>query len=210
MHDEGATRTHELLERHREGDSTAIGKLIALHYDTIRRAVRREMNGDLRREGDTGDFLHHTLVRVLKSGPKFAASSPMHFHRLIACLVKNELKDGGRRIHAKKRDPAKLERIPTRVSVIDLEMHRSVRKQPACPGACAQAQEQLEVVDIALGLLPSDEKIVLDMRQSGSTFQQIGNALGFTVEGARKKYGRSLRRLRGLLGGLRQKAENPG
>ena len=60
-------QTIELLDRWRAGDNEALSDLLARDMEWIRRFVHGKLGHNLRKFGDTGDFVQEAVVRVLDS-----------------------------------------------------------------------------------------------------------------------------------------------
>ncbi|GJM45581.1 MAG: hypothetical protein DHS20C21_24230 [Gemmatimonadota bacterium] len=189
-------RTRKLLEEHRAGDRSALGQLLELHYEAIRQAVSRSLNTDLRKEGETGDYVHQIVVDTLRRGPKFIISDPMHFRNLLACIVKHKLIDVARFRHAEMRAPRNQRRLPTRISIIDLDICEGASKPPTQPDEAAQRSEEREFAELAMEMLPPDERHIIDLRLEGVALARIGDEFGISLEGARKRHGRALAKWR--------------
>lgn len=207
MHEtEGGRSTRELLEQFHGGDPSALARLMQLHYPWLREQVHRKLNTNLRRDGDTNDYLNTLAVNVLERGPRFVVSDEQHFRRLLLVMVRNVLADGGRRLHAKKRDIGRERRLPTQVTVLylDGDPPRGTR-QPPTPGDQAIEAEHIELARLAMQLIPPAERRVIEMQQNEDlTFAAIGEREGVTAEAARKRFHNGLRRLRLVLDHLRQ------
>lgn len=200
-------QTRELLERFHAGDRSALSELLQLHYDWIREQIHRRLNPDLRLDGNTNDYLHDLIVNALERGPRFVVNDEEHFRRLVLVMIRNILLDGGRRIHAKKRDRARERRMPTQGTVLylDADPPRDLRG-PTMPDVRAARDEEQELARLAMELIPGPERRVIEMQQEESmTFEQIGKVEGITAEGARKRFHAGVKRLRHVISHLRNK-----
>lgn len=195
MESERTTQTRLLLEAHHRGDPNALGKLIELHYDAIREVVSRKLHAGLRKCAETGDILHQVIVRILRRGQRFVVSDPNHFRNLLACIVVSEICDRARYHRAQERDPKRERRMPTRVSVLDLDCRHGPNKLPAQPDVTAVQNEELALAGMAMDLLTPSDRRIIDLRTEGLTWREIGEEFQISHEGARKKHVRAVQHL---------------
>ena len=198
--------TRELLERFHAGDRSALPALVQLHYDWIREQIHRRLNADLRLDGNTNDYLHDLVIHVLERGPRFVVHDEDHFRRLVLVMIRNTLADGGRRLHAKKRDRARERRMPTQGTVLYLDADPPREQRgPTLPDVRAQKDEEQELARLAMDLIPATECRVIELQHEGKTFDEIGQLEGISAEGARKRFHAGVRRLRFVLKHLRER-----
>jgi DNA-directed RNA polymerase specialized sigma24 family protein len=100
-----AANTLDLLGRWRAGDDQALGALLDRDMEWIRAYVRRHLGDQLRRAGDTDDFVQEAAVAILRYGPRFALDSRDHFRGLLGKITLNVLRAGHRELFALKRTP---------------------------------------------------------------------------------------------------------
>ncbi len=203
---DSAGETRILLQRFHEGDRAALARLVHLHYDWLESQIRRKLNTDLRRAGDTVDFLNDLVVKILEQGPRFVVSDEEHFRRLLLVMVRNVIADGGRRLHAKKRDRAVERRMPTQATILYLDSDPPKADSPTRPDQRVMADEQAELARLAMELIPPAERRAIEMQQvEDMSFAQIGEAEGISAEGARKRFHSGLKRLQQVMQHLKQR-----
>jgi DNA-directed RNA polymerase specialized sigma24 family protein len=78
--------TRQVLSLHR-GDAGALEALVEAHLPWIETHVRRRLTPQLRRDGDTHDFVQQALLDVLRDGPRFAIDDVGAFRGLLARIV---------------------------------------------------------------------------------------------------------------------------
>ena len=85
----GADETLRLLEQWHAGDNDALGALLDRDLGWISSYVHRRLGPDLRRMGDTEDFVQEAVIKVLRHGPRFVLSDREHFRALLGKIVLN-------------------------------------------------------------------------------------------------------------------------
>lgn len=193
---EDTTQTRDLLERLHGGDRNALTELVQNHLGWLESRIHADLNARLRRRGDTQDYLHDIVVRILKTQTPFVINDEDHFRRILLRMVNNLLTDGGRRVDAQRRAVARERKLPTRISVLYLNDPPANHRPPAIPLEQAAADEDAGYLHFALELLVPDERRLIEMREEeGMSFASIGEELGTTDEAARKRFSRALKRL---------------
>ncbi|MFO1077458.1 MAG: sigma-70 family RNA polymerase sigma factor [Planctomycetota bacterium] len=185
------TITATVLRLHR-GDPVALQRLVADHLPWIEQHVRRRLSQQLRRDGETCDFVQEALIEVLRDGPRFVVENVQGFRALLARIVENNLRDRGRHLHRERRDVRRERALPSdSVLVLDAPA-RSVTEPPVH----AERKERSAWLQLALELLGPEDREAIRMRiWDGLTFAAIGAALGIGEEAVRKRYDRALPRL---------------
>lgn len=202
-------QTALLLRRHHDGDSAALHELLAHAQAWVRARVARRLGPQLRRQGETADFVQAAMVAALRHGPRFVVADAVHFKRLLARIVENVLRDQHDLQQAGKRGGAAAVQ-----SVIDLD--QAVAASQTSPSVAAQRDEMRQWMTLALELLdPTDRKVLIWREHDGLAFGEIGQRLGIGENGARMRFARAVpklaERLRQLRsGGLRDALDDAG
>ncbi|MCA8954819.1 MAG: sigma-70 family RNA polymerase sigma factor [Planctomycetes bacterium] len=181
-----------LLRRWHGGDRQALDSLIHRHLEWVKGYVHRRLGNDLRRGGDTQDFVQDAMVQVLEYGPRFELADEDHFRRLLARIVENSLRVKHRHLHRQKRDIGREKEIGSG-TVLSLDPPRD---QATRPSAHADQNERIAWIRLAMELLPPLEREVLWLREmDGCSFEEIGERIGATPDAARMRFNRALPKL---------------
>ena len=185
----GESETMLLLRRLHSGDAGALDALIARHLPWIRELVERRMGAAMRARVERDDLVQQAFVEFLRAGPKFVVQDADHFRALMLRIVENTLRMQHRDAHRKKRDIAREQRLQSS-SVLDLA------SQVTRPSAAASRDEHRAWVQLALELVPDDQREVITLRDwDGLPFGEIAERLGILEDAARMRYQRALRGL---------------
>jgi len=193
--------TVELLRRWHEGDREALAAIVERELPWLRAHVHRRLGPQLRRRGETEDYVQEALIDALRYGPRFVVADEARLRALLGRIVENTLRDQVERHEAQKRDVGREEPLPSG-SVLDLDTGRVTR-----PSEAAAAREAEAWVRLALELLdPEDRRAILMREWEGRSFPEIGAALGVGENAARMRFQRALPRLAGKVRELRKGA----
>ncbi len=171
----------------RSGDTNAVDELFSRYYPRVQSIVHRALAQDLRVKRpwltamfSTGDVVQDVFRGVLRNLSDFQGPNEASFVAFLATLVKNRIVDAVRFHEALRRDPRRNEASG------DINDHMdSSRSNPA---ELAQLNDEVEQVASALNSFPSRERLLLQERlESGTTFSQLANQLGYPSEDAARK-----------------------
>ena len=188
-------QTIELLDRWRAGDNEALSDLLARDMDWIRRFVHNKLGRDLRKFGDTGDFVQEAVVRVLTFGPRFVMSSREQFRGLMAKIVLNLMRGKHRELFALKRRVDKEKPLGSD-SLLYLDRPQSTVIRPE---QAAEHAEEKEWLRLGLLLLEPKDQTLIDLHWQGLTDAQLGERVGVSANTARMRRNRAVGRLTKLI-----------
>jgi RNA polymerase sigma factor (sigma-70 family) len=198
------TETRDLLLRWHDGDQDALATLVQRDAAWMEAHVRRRLGPLLRRRQDTQDIVQHTLLDVLRCGPRFVVSDRAHLRALLARMVENALRGRAHHDVADKRDVRREVAPPpgaSRDSVLFLDTPGSV----TAPDTAAQRNETREWVRLALELLDAEDRDAIVLRDFEELpFADVALRLGVNEDAARMRYRRALPKLAKTLARLRQ------
>ena len=188
-------QTQFLIRQHQDGDRQAFTDLWARHQDQVRKAIASRLGYRVRELFDIDDILQETYLAAWKGieeGRFHDFSTVGSFRNLLVKIALNKIVDAGRRIDAAKCDKAREEPLPETDSRLPGRDER--------PSQILRAQEMQEIWDHYLLWLTDQERTVIDMIDNlGMTHGEVGEELGCSEQGARKRYSRARQRLRQLV-----------
>lgn len=184
--------TKELLARWHAGDLEARRELLERDLDWIEARVFARLGKRMLRIGDPRDFLHEALKDFLQYGPRFEVSSRGQLRALFARIVESAIRDENDHwFRAQRRAMSREVPLPSD-SVVLIPHHRL----PTPPDERAIRNENGALVRLGIELLdPEDRRIILLRDWEGLAYAEIASQLGLTLETAKKRYQRALRRL---------------
>jgi RNA polymerase sigma-70 factor (ECF subfamily) len=81
----------------------------------------------------------------------------------------------------------------------EIELNEPVPDDDGTPSQIFRKKEEKERLTAAMKLLSDDHRIVIELRNRGLTFEEIGEQIGRTPDAARMLWGRAISRLVTLL-----------
>lgn len=190
--------THRLLGLIQEGDSDALGRLLARHRGLIRRMVEARMDPKLRGRVDASDVVQEAHIEVARRINDYLERRPMPFHLwLRQTAYQNLLRFRRRHVEAGCRAVENEVPLPDRSSII---LAQQLIGNSASPAKKLLEREMAERVQGALAEMGEIDREILLMRhleQMGN--RQVAEALELDPKAANKRYARALVKLRARL-----------
>lgn len=169
-----------------------VAKVLERHLPWIQSFVHKKLGAFRRSKADTGDLVQEAIVQFLKHGPRIKLSNDNQFRALLCKIIENAVCDKYAWFTAQRRDMAKERPLPPD-TLLNLDPPRGRQETPS---RIVQRQEQEAWARLGIELLNPDEREVIILRKwKELTFQDIGDHLGLSKEGARKRYFRALNNL---------------
>lgn len=184
--------TIQLLRDWHGGDRAALDELIRRNLGWMQQHVHRRLGEELRRAGDTQDFVQDAMIQVLEYGPRFEVADEDHFRRLLARIVENSLRGKYRHMRRDRRD-VRRERNIDSDTILSLD---PPQREVTRPSQHADQHEQVAWVRLALEFLhPKDREVIWMHQYEELTFPEIGGRLGASEDTVRMRFKRALPRL---------------
>ncbi len=181
--------TLQLLKLWHTGDRQALDVLIERHLPWVEQYVRHRLGPELRRAGDTQDFVQDAMIHVLEYGPKFVTEDDNQFRRLLARIVENSLCSKHRYICRLRRDQRREKGLGSD-TVLSLD---PPQKCVTKPDDRAEQNEKVAWIRLAIELLSPSEREILWLREmEGLTFPEVAKRIGTTEDAARMRFKRAL------------------
>lgn len=179
------------LRRVRAGDQDAAAELVRRYEPAIRREVRlRLADPSLYRVFDSMDVCQSVLgAFFLKvAAGHYELERPEDLMRLLVGMTRKQVLHQWRKQRAQRRDQR-------RVAAGGVEEHDVASPTPS-PSRHVAGRELLAEFHRRLG---AEERQIADLRQHGSTWDEVAAALGGTAEARRKQFDRAMERVAGEL-----------
>jgi len=163
----------ELLARIKNGDEGAARELLTRYEPKIRLVVRRQLPRLLRSRFDSLDFLQSvwgSFFNKIRTGPN-DLDEEQSLITFLAWAARNKVIDEYRRAATQKQDIHREQRLENKS---DKEVYLAAGDTPS---ELAQAHE---TYDRLRDLLPEDRQVILELKASGYSCQEIGDRLGIS------------------------------
>ncbi|MCR9199890.1 MAG: sigma-70 family RNA polymerase sigma factor [Planctomycetaceae bacterium] len=184
-----------LFAQVRGGDPAAAEQLVRMYEPEIRRVVRvRLTDSRLRRMVDSVDICQSVLAGffVRTAAGQYDPQTPEEMLRLLVTMAKNRIVDLARYAQAERRD--------SRRDVAMEDSHGYPRALPADRPGPESIVVNRELVDRVRDRLADGERIIMQRRSDGQSWDEIGEALGQNGNTLRMKLARALDRVTAELG----------
>lgn len=167
----------ELLRRAREGDRSAMGRLIRTHEGMIYRFLLARTKDEDR----AADLSQETFVKAIRSLDSFRGESS--FRTWLLAIARNEFR-GAYRQGQRRREQS----LETAVQIAD---------ESRGPEEDVVLESEISRIRGALDELPEKQRLSVSLRLfDGLSFRDVGEATGSTEGGARVNFYHGIRRLR--------------
>jgi RNA polymerase sigma-70 factor (ECF subfamily) len=182
----------ELLGRIRAGDETAALELHATYAEQLQRIIRVQLTQPaLRRQMDSIDICQSVFADFFLRTAlgQYDLQSPSELLKLLATMARHRLIYHAQKQRAARRDIRRVEAG----AIEDF----SLAGGGGTPSQIVSARELLQQCQERLN---NDERLLLDRRRSGQSWDEIAAAVGKSPEAVRKQYERAIKRVSGELG----------
>jgi RNA polymerase sigma factor (sigma-70 family) len=164
---------HELLERIKNGDEDAARELLARYESKVRLVVRRQLPRLLRSRFDSLDFLQSvwgSFFYKIRTGPN-DLDEEQNLLTFLAWAARNKVIDEYRRAATQRQDIKREE---------PLESQRDQEHCLATGDTPSQLAQAHETFDRLRGLLPEDQRVIVELKAAGHSCREIGDRLGLS------------------------------
>ena len=192
-----SAETSDLLEEVRHGQP-AFDRLFTRHRDALRTAVSLRFDPALRGRLDPSDVVQDTQLEAFRRLPEYLERQPMPFHLWLRKMAYERLIMMRRKhLGAACRAVGNELPLPEGSSVM---LAKNLLAHDQSPSGQVVAAELAQRVRLALSQLPDIDREILLMRTfEMMPYEEIACVLEIESAAARKRYGRALMRLHGLL-----------
>jgi RNA polymerase sigma-70 factor (ECF subfamily) len=195
--------TQELLEQARQGERTAVERLLAEHREGLRRMIGLRLDPALGARLDASDVVQDVLLEASRRLHDYLRDPAMPFHLWLRQLARDHVIDAYRRHRQAQRRSLDRERplVPTALAgKSSIELAAQFLDPELTPASAAMRQELERRVQAALAQLREDDREIILMKHfEQMPNQEIAAFLGLSEPAASMRYLRALRRLKELL-----------
>jgi RNA polymerase sigma-70 factor, ECF subfamily len=193
----------DLLERARQGELTAVNRLLDAHREPLRRAISMRLDPAIARREDPSDIVQKVLLEANQRLADYLRNPVMPFHLWLRHIAQDHIIDTHRRHRVAQRRSLDREQALVPAALADhssLELAARFFDQELTPASAAMHQELANRLHAAIATLDDADRDVICMRH----FEQLSNqevaaVLGLSEAAASMRYLRAIRRLRALL-----------
>jgi RNA polymerase sigma-70 factor (ECF subfamily) len=178
----------------REGSQAALGDLFESCRNYLLLIANRDLGRSIQAKIGASDLVQETFLQAQRVFDRFDGTSRTELAAWLAQILEFKLAQTQRRfVGTQMRDINREESLRS-VSEADLRDLRLL-EQPS-PSEAAERFEELKTLQDALGRLPADYRLVIELRNlREQSFAEIGRALNRTADAARTTFVRAVLRL---------------
>jgi RNA polymerase sigma-70 factor (ECF subfamily) len=195
--------TQELLDQARQGDASAVGRLLAQHREPVRRMIDLRLDPAIAARVDASDVVQDVLLEASRRLDDYLSKPVMPFHLWLRHIAKDHIIDAHRRHRLAQRRGVDREQplVPAALAGrSSVELAGQLMDPERTPASAAIQQELERRLHAALVALDEDDREVILMRHYEQlSNQEVAASLGLSEAAASMRYLRSIRRLRALL-----------
>jgi RNA polymerase sigma-70 factor (ECF subfamily) len=160
-------------------------------------AANKAVGSELRVKSAPSDLVQDTIISAIKDFDNFRGTSERELLAWLTTILANRLADAARQFRRQRNDIAR--ETPLDRSGCD-NISLTLSSADGTPSAYVMAREEEQRVRSALAKLSPDDQAIIAMRNWDLlTFDQIGQKLGLSESGARKRWAAAIKELRGQL-----------
>jgi RNA polymerase sigma-70 factor (ECF subfamily) len=194
--------TQQLLDQVRQGDESAVERLLTVHREPLRRMVSLRLDPALAARVDASDIVQDVLLEAHRRLKDYLLHPALPFHIWLRHIAKDHIIDAHRRHRLAQRRSLDREQSLAGPGPDDssLDWAAPFLDQELTPATAAMRHEMERRVQEAIGQLSEDDREVILMRYvEHLSNQEVAAALGLTEAAASMRCLRAVRRLQGLL-----------
>jgi RNA polymerase sigma-70 factor (ECF subfamily) len=183
----------ERLSAARAGSREALGEALQACRHYLLLVARKEFDQTLRTKGGASDLVQETFLKAHCHFGCFRGESERELLAWLRQLLLNNLASFRRLFLAGRRDVGREVTLGGRDST---SPGHQIRGHGPSPSEQAIGRERDASLRRAMGRLPDDYRLVLDLRHSENrSFEEIGQSIGRSANAARKLWARAVEQL---------------
>ncbi len=195
----------QLLQRAREGDGSALGRLLESYRAYLGVLARVQIGRRLQGKVDASDVVQEACLGAYRDFPQFRGSTERELQAWLRQILASLLANLVRHYQGTQRRDIRLERqLGLELGQSSALLDRGLVAPHSSPSQQAVRREQSVVLAEALGRLPEEWRELLVLRHlEGLTFPEVAQRMGRTLDSVKKQWPRALASLRRVMEGQR-------
>ena len=196
-------KTDQLLVGARDGNVSAVNRLLDRHRAAVHRMVRIRLDQKIQRRVDVSDVVQDVMLEANRRLQEYLENPVMAFHLWIRQIARDRIIDAHRRHRVSARRSVDREQVLAAQGEdpASVRLGAELLDPRLTPAAAATQREMARRVEQAIGELgPQDGEIIVMRHYEHLSNQEVAQVLNLTEAAASMRYLRAIRRLRGLLG----------
>jgi RNA polymerase sigma-70 factor (ECF subfamily) len=196
-------QTRRLLDDAKQGDASAVDRLLGEFREPLRQVIRLRMDQALSKRVDASDIVQDVLLEANQRLKEYLLAPNMPFHLWLRHLAQDRIIDTHRRHRVAQRRSIDREQpieTPGWADESSVQFIAQLVDGEETPASAAIQQELQRRLNEALAQLDdADREIILMRHHEQLSNQDVAAALDLSEAAASMRYLRALRKLRGVL-----------
>ena len=181
------------LLRARDGDEAALGRLLELYRNELRRMARSMIGQPLQVRLDASDLVQETFLKAHREFGQFVGSGEGEFGAWLRRILVRTLSNEAKHHRAQGRDQRRQESLDVLLDRSSVAIQEQLADSIASPSAYAVGREQAVLLADALSRLPDDYREVFVLRNLEKVpVEEIATRMGRTPNAVRKLWRRAM------------------
>ncbi|MEW6747794.1 MAG: RNA polymerase sigma factor [Planctomycetota bacterium] len=189
-------KSRELLRRFERGDRHALPKLIELHLDWLRLAVRARIGTKLRLKLDEEDIVQSVLVEVFEETKTFHYQGEAAFRRWIYQVAEHKIRNKADFFSRQRRDVAREQALETSAAGCEPQL---LVESSTPSRACVRREEEDRLFEALDRLAPKDREIIILRQIEEQPWSEVARRVGASERNVYRLYARAVDHLTRLL-----------
>lgn len=198
---DGGEFVEKAITAARKGNRLALGRILDFYRNYLLLTANQELDFDLQAKVAPSDVVQKTYLEACQDFGQFRGQSKSDLMGWLRGILRHNLANVRRDYRDTQKRQVSQERQPAD------GFEGGLSQDCPTPVTALVAAEQREILARALEQLPEHYREVIRLRhQENCTFLEIGERIGGTTEGARKRWARAIEQLKEIVKAPGQKS----
>lgn len=191
-----------LLDRAKQGDAPALGRLLESYRAYVVVLARLQIGKRLQGKVDASDVAQEAVLGAFRDFPHFRGTTEKELLAWLRGILASLLANLVRHYQGTQARDVRLERqLAVELDQSSQALDRGLVSEQSSPSQQVIRREQSALLAEALRRLPDEWRELLVLRHlEGLTFPEVAGRMGRTVDSVKKQWPRALAALRRLMG----------
>ncbi len=192
----------QLIDNAADSDESAVGQLLMLHSQRLKRMIAARINARLRARLDASDVLQEVHVDVIQRLPEYLSNRQVPFFVWLRFLTSQKLVELDRRhLHTQARDARREQQTsPAERHDPTINMVEFLIGNVSSPSLQVHRQEVRKILNEAIASLDELDRTIISLRHVEQlTSVEAAAELNLSTNTCRQRHLRALKRLKAIL-----------
>jgi RNA polymerase sigma-70 factor, ECF subfamily len=183
-----------LLEKARQGDDDALGRVINRYRPYLLKIAFEEGDTNLQAKAGDSDIVQNTCLQAVRVFQEFQGKTSSEMRAWLRQILLHQVGDFRDQYRTNKRDIAA--EVPLQTLDAQDSRNDKLKDDADSPSEQVMLQEESDWLERALEALPEPERTIIKLRQKdGRPFSEVARAVGMSEEATQKRWARAIQSL---------------